>query len=298
MAEVIYLAEVQDFPIPARSTDELENELENELSEESTVNTGTSSEIRPKSAKEIGQIYNVTDKTVQGWVSVVCRAYFWLPVKNLKIGKSNRTRYTALCQELIAQYRQSELTADDWVEKVWEAHPEEAAQVQQQEESKADSPSPQMPQSQGLADLLQQTSTPGHLASNGHSPLNQSDPQGHLGNGEILDAEIVGVGVEQLEEQLNATRAALKLMNAQTEGLITQNQIRFEQLTNVLNLHAHNLHQMRVQQKQSWEAEAATEAIDEFIVKTQKKNEILTQLEALKQQAGKLSVPQEEATTG
>jgi hypothetical protein len=58
--------------------------------------TEPSPEVRPKSAKEIGDGFEVTDKTVQSWFKAVCAAYFWIDVKDLKTGAGNKVRYTPL----------------------------------------------------------------------------------------------------------------------------------------------------------------------------------------------------------
>ena len=75
-------------------------------------------ELRPQSARNIAQVYQVSDRTVQDWIKTVFRAYPLIAQKDLKLGSSNRTRYTPLCQTLIKQYRSSGLSAEDWIASV------------------------------------------------------------------------------------------------------------------------------------------------------------------------------------
>lgn len=85
----------------------------------------SSSEVRePKSAKELAAQYNVSDRTFQDWFKTVCSAYAWVPLADLKTGNSNKTRYTVLCQDLIAQYRDQakSLSAEDWIKSVHTAN--------------------------------------------------------------------------------------------------------------------------------------------------------------------------------
>ncbi len=85
-------------------------------------------EIGPKSAKEIGDLYKKTDKTVQNWFSrAICPAYCWLQPTDLQVGSSNQLRYTPLCQQLIADYRASGLSADQWIAHIHAANPDRVA---------------------------------------------------------------------------------------------------------------------------------------------------------------------------
>lgn len=86
----------------------------------------TLSEVRSKSAKEIAEEFGVSDKTVQTWFKVVCAAYTWIEPEALKTGKSAKTRYTPLCQSLIAEYRAvaAELSEEDWITLVHAANPD------------------------------------------------------------------------------------------------------------------------------------------------------------------------------
>ncbi len=69
----------------------------------------------PKTAREIAEIYEVSDRTIQSWFKVVSQAYPWLSEADLKTGKSAQTRYTSLCQELIADFRASNKGTEEWV---------------------------------------------------------------------------------------------------------------------------------------------------------------------------------------
>jgi len=72
----------------------------------------------PRTAKEIAEIYEVSDRTVQAWFKVVRLAYPWLKEADLKTGRSAQTKYTVLCQELIADFRESGMGAEEWVSKI------------------------------------------------------------------------------------------------------------------------------------------------------------------------------------
>jgi hypothetical protein len=61
----------------------------------------------PKSAKELAALYGVSDRALQDWFKTICTAYIWIPLTDLKSGNSNKTRYTVLCQDLLAQYREA-----------------------------------------------------------------------------------------------------------------------------------------------------------------------------------------------
>ena len=83
----------------------------------------------PKSAKALAALYGVSDRTLQDWFKTICTAYLWLPLTDLKSGNSNKTRYTVLCQDLIAQYREAakDLSADAWIKSIRAAHSEQGA---------------------------------------------------------------------------------------------------------------------------------------------------------------------------
>jgi hypothetical protein len=88
---------------------------------------GSSLEIytpTPKSAIELGSEYGKSDRTIQTWIGTIESAYFWLEESALKTGSSNNLRYTPLCQELIAEYRSSGLSAKSWVASVHAANPD------------------------------------------------------------------------------------------------------------------------------------------------------------------------------
>jgi hypothetical protein len=76
-----------------------------------------------RSAKELGRQHQVSDRTIQAWYGVVTRAYCWLPEPTFKVGNSNRTRYTPEFQCLVKQFRQSGLSAEDWVTQIHQANP-------------------------------------------------------------------------------------------------------------------------------------------------------------------------------
>jgi len=73
-----------------------------------------------RSSREIAERYGVSDRTFQEWFKVVCQAYFWVPLSDLKVGVSSKTRYTSLTQRLISEYRAAAdtLSVEDWIKKV------------------------------------------------------------------------------------------------------------------------------------------------------------------------------------
>jgi hypothetical protein len=91
----------------------------------------TSPEVRSRSAKELADQYGVSDRTIQTWFKTVTTAYAWIEPEALKTGKSAKTRYTPLCQELMATYRTSATNAseEDWIASVHAANPEKLATV-------------------------------------------------------------------------------------------------------------------------------------------------------------------------
>lgn len=97
-------------------------------------------EVRAKSAREIGTEFGVSDRAIQNAIKTVFAAYPWLDLKQLKIGSSNKTRYTPLCQNLLSQFRASDLSAEDWINSVWNAHPEEFARYSQGSTQATDTP--------------------------------------------------------------------------------------------------------------------------------------------------------------
>jgi len=102
----------------------LEVALEPQAWDTSEVREGVS-ELRPKSAKEVGDEYGVSDRVIQDNFKIVQKAYPWIALSNLRVGSSNKTRYTQLCQQLIAEFRASELTPDDWVASIHKRHAED-----------------------------------------------------------------------------------------------------------------------------------------------------------------------------
>jgi hypothetical protein len=69
----------------------------------------------PRTAGDLATIYKVSDRAIQGWYKVIVRAHPWLGERDLKVGRSNKTKYTVLCQELLEAYRQSGMGAEEWV---------------------------------------------------------------------------------------------------------------------------------------------------------------------------------------
>ena len=127
--------------------------------EVSSKATQPSVEVRPKSAKELADEYGVSDKSIQGWFKTVAAAYLWLDSETLKTGKSAKTRYTALCQVLIAEYRVSaaNLSEEDWILSVHAANPEKLAAASPAAPSACDqtlvSPTEVMPSTDGERSL-------------------------------------------------------------------------------------------------------------------------------------------------
>lgn len=81
-------------------------------------------EVRSKSAKELADDYGVSDRTINTWFKIVAAAYCWMEVEALKTGKSAKTRYTPLFQELLADYRSdaANRSDQDWIASVHAAH--------------------------------------------------------------------------------------------------------------------------------------------------------------------------------
>jgi len=118
MAKDVDLADFQHPSNPLEATLEPFNEASNEAARSSL-------EVRePKSAKELAAEYKVSDRAFQDWFKTVCTAYVWVALSDLKTGNSNKTRYTVLCQDLIAQYRDASkiLSADDWIKAIHESN--------------------------------------------------------------------------------------------------------------------------------------------------------------------------------
>jgi hypothetical protein len=90
------------------------------------INSLLSSDPQPvtKTAKEIAELYGVSDRTVQSWFKVVNQAHPWLKEADLKTGKSAQTRYTTLCQELISAFRASSQGAEEWTAAVHRSNAE------------------------------------------------------------------------------------------------------------------------------------------------------------------------------
>ncbi|MDX2245069.1 MAG: hypothetical protein NW224_30700 [Leptolyngbyaceae cyanobacterium bins.302] len=88
--------------------------------------TEPSLEVRAKSAKELAEEYEVSDRTIQTWFKTVTAAHPWIELETLKTGKSAKTRYTPLCQTLIAEYRAvaSNVSEENWIASVHAANPE------------------------------------------------------------------------------------------------------------------------------------------------------------------------------
>jgi len=79
--------------------------------------TPTSCEPQPtaRTAGEIAEIYDKTDRTIQQWYKVVIKAYPWLKETDLKTGKSANTKYTVFFQELISDFRNSGMGTEEWI---------------------------------------------------------------------------------------------------------------------------------------------------------------------------------------
>jgi hypothetical protein len=88
-----------------------------------------------RSAKELGAEYQVSDRTIQAWYGIILKAYPWLPETTFKIGNSNRTRYTPEFQRLVKLFRQSGLSAEDWINQIHQDHPEQSQQKVEKAES-------------------------------------------------------------------------------------------------------------------------------------------------------------------
>ncbi|MFE4108438.1 hypothetical protein [Almyronema epifaneia] len=84
------------------------------------------SEVRAKSASELADEYQVSSRTVQGWFKIICSAYSWIDLPELKTGSSAKTRYTPYCQHLIAGFRQAaeSMSAEDWVASIHAQNPD------------------------------------------------------------------------------------------------------------------------------------------------------------------------------
>ncbi len=121
------------FEEPTVPTFELPSKLPEialEVSSEAAIEVVESStEVRSKSAKELADEYGVSDRTVQSWFKTITTAYAWIEPESLKTGKSAKTRYTPLCQALIAEYRASTstLSEEDWIASVHAVNPEKLA---------------------------------------------------------------------------------------------------------------------------------------------------------------------------
>ncbi|MEP0914211.1 hypothetical protein NDI45_25210 [Leptolyngbya sp. GB1-A1] len=77
-----------------------------------------------KSAGELAEIYGVSDKSIQSWYKVVLLAYPWIDPLQLQVGASNKLRYTSLCQKLLADFRNSGLSKDQWIASVHASNPD------------------------------------------------------------------------------------------------------------------------------------------------------------------------------
>jgi len=72
----------------------------------------------PRTAKEISKIYDVSDRTIQDWFKVIRLAYPWLDETQLKVGRSAQTKYTVLLQELLSDFRESGMGAEEWISAI------------------------------------------------------------------------------------------------------------------------------------------------------------------------------------
>jgi len=72
----------------------------------------------PRTAREIAEIYEVSDRTIQQWYRVVIKAYPWLKESDLKTGRSAQTKYTILFQEWISDFRESGMGAEEWISAI------------------------------------------------------------------------------------------------------------------------------------------------------------------------------------
>lgn len=101
-----------------------------------------SPEVRSKSAKELADEYGVSDRTINTWFKVVAAAYCWMEIEALKTGKSAKTRYTPLFQELLADYRSdaANRSDQDWIAAVHTAHTDQLSTTAAAPESPAIEP--------------------------------------------------------------------------------------------------------------------------------------------------------------
>lgn len=173
-----------------------------------------------------------------------------------------KNRYTPLAQQLIAEFRSSGLAADDWIESVWQANPEESAPCRQLE--------PQVLTPEVMPDV-------GRVAPD--DPL-------------TLALMSVGAFVQQQQQQ-----GRLLEMNQQlVDQLIQANSDRLAELQQFFLAQQQQRQAAQAQRVQQLQQEGQSQAIEEFMLKEQAKNQTLAQLESLNS-LGKL-IPQPNVADG
>jgi len=152
-------------------------------------------------------------------------------------------RYTPLCIELMGDYRLSGLPLEAWKLAVWERNSEHVERY-----FAAQSPPSSLP------------------AIN--TPSADSVP-------------IQVMGIEQLQAHQQHQSHVLSLREQTTQALTDANQVRLAQLKDFF-LHQQQQRQLdHTQRYAQLEAEAQNEAIEEFLIKQQAKNAVLSQLEQM-----------------
>ena len=194
--------------------------------------------------------YGLSDRAIQIALNTVYRAYPWLEQKLLKVGTSSKTRYTALAQRLIAEYRISQLSAEDWIDSVWQAHPEESASFR--------------------APAVTAVEPDEVLSADAQIDPNQADS---------LRLAVMGVGafVQQQQQQGNL----LELNQQVVDQLAAANAGRFAELQQFFAVQQQQRQTAQTQRQQQLQQEGQNEAIEEFLVKQGAKNDTLAQLESL-----------------
>jgi len=152
-------------------------------------------------------------------------------------------RYTPLCIELMGDYKCSGLTVEAWKTTIWERNP---ALVQ--------------------AFLESQTSTL---------------PTPAVSMAEPTPLQIEVMGIEQLQAQQHNQHQVLTLREQTTNALVLANQSRLAQLKDFFAQQDNQRQLDQTQRQAQLEAEAQNEAIEEFLIKQQAKNAVLSQLEQM-----------------
>lgn len=201
----------------------------------------------PQYCKAIADHYGVERRTVQKWFKRLQQLCPWLTESELRLLDD---RYTPLAVELMGDCYLSS-SAKKWAEGVANLYADrvEAWEMEQAAEK--------------LSSLIPE------------QPPNSSTetPTG------IVPVEVMGIhGLKQHQEAQNT---ALSLRQQATQALTNANQTRLEQLKEFF---ANQQNQRLIDQSQRrslLEAEAQNEAIEEFLIKQEAKNTVLSQLEQL-----------------